>query len=313
LTKSSNSSATSTDSYSLSASNIIRFNEEAVVRSKSNEITGSTINKSFKGSLVLTTLYSDVSPIFDLSSSVLFNNYVINNSNTNENTRYGNAACKYITKTLTLSNELEAEDIRLYLDAYKPTGTEIDVYAKIMDSSDSSTFEDKGWSKLDQISNISVFSSSLNEADVREYEYTFKRSPTSTILAGRVTSFSNTTITGTSTTFNTSLVAGDLVKIVNTSSTLDYDIIPVATVGGATSLTLAANASFSGTGLTIEKVTTLNEAFKYNRNSGIVRYYDINKSAHDGYKYLALKIVLRSNKNIIVPKVENLRAIACSV
>ena len=182
-----------------------------------------------------------------------------------------------------------------------------------MDGNDSSSFEDKDWSRLDQISNLNVFSSSLNEDDVREYEYTFRRTPTSTILAGKVSSFSNSTITGVGTSFNSTLVAGDLVKIVNTSSTQDYDIIPVATVGGATSLTLAGNTSFTAAGRTIEKVTNPKEAFKYNRNSNIVRYYDASKSAHDGYKYLALKIVLRSSRNITVPKVENLRAIACSV
>lgn len=307
------SGTTDTDNYPLTASNFIRFNEDAVVKSKSNEITGSTINKSFKGTLTFSSQFTDASPIFDLTSSILFNSYVINNSNANENTRYGNAACRYVTKTLTLADGLDAEDIRVYLDAYKPTGTEIDVYAKIMDSNDSSTFDDKDWSKLDQVTNLSIFSSSLNENDVREYEYTFKRSPSSTVLPGKAIAYSNSTIGGVSTTFQSSLVAGDLVKIVNTSSTTDYDIIPVASVASNTSLTLASNVSFTGTGLTIEKVTNKKEAFKYSRNSNIVVYFDDNNSLHSGYKYLALKLVLRTDRNIAVPKVENLRAIACSV
>jgi hypothetical protein len=307
------SGTTDTDNYPLSSSNFIRFNEDAIVKSKSNEIAGSTINKSFKGLLTLNSLFTDASPVFDLTSSILFNNYVINNSSANENTRYGNAACRYVTKTLTLADGLDAEDIRVYLDAYKPSGTEIEVYAKIMDGNDSSTLDDKDWSKLEQISNLSVFSSSLNENEIREYEYTFKRSPLSSVLPGKGIAYSNSTVGGVSTTFQSSLVAGDIVKIVNTSSTTDYDIIPVTTVNSNTSLTLASNVSFTGTGLTIEKVINKKEAFKFNKNSNIVSYFDDSNSLHIGYKYLALKIVLRTDRNIAVPKVENLRAIACSV
>lgn len=311
LTKS--SGTTDTDNYPISSTNSIRFNEDAIVKSKSNEISGSTINKSFKGVLTFSSQFTDASPVFDLASSVLFNSYIINNDSSKENTRYGNAACKYITKTLTLAEGLDAEDIRVYIDAYKPLGTEVEVYAKIMDGNDPSLFMDKDWSKLEQISNISVYSSSLDQEEIREYEYTFRSTPTSTPLNGRGAAYSNSTIVGNNTTFSTSLVSGDIVKIVNTSSTTDYDIIPVQTVVSNTQLTLAANVSFTGTGLIIEKVVNKNEAFKYSRNSNIVTYFDNSNSVHSGYKYLALKVVLKTDKNVTIPKVENLRAIACSV
>jgi hypothetical protein len=153
----------------------------------------------------------------------------------------------------------------------------------------------------------------LDESDIREFEYTFKRTPTATALTGKVTAASNSTVTGSSTTFNTDLVAGDLVKIINTSSTTDYDIIPVATVSNSTSIILSSNVSFSGAGLTIEKVTTPKEAFKYSRNSGIVRYFDASQAAYDSYKYLAIKIVLKSSTSYLVPKLDDVRAIACSI
>jgi hypothetical protein len=243
----------------------------------------------------------------------MFNNFVINNDTTNENTRYGNAQCKYITKTLTLADGLDAEDIKVYLDAYKPSGTEIDIYAKILNASDVGIFDDKDWSKLVQTTPTSVLSSSLNENDIREFEYTFSRTPTTTRLPGVVSVFGNTTVTGSGTNFNSTLVAGDLVKITNTNTLSDYDVVPVASVGGATSLTLAANVSFTASGRIIEKITNPKQAFKYNKNSNIVRYYNDSKSAMDGYKYIALKIVLRSSRTTTIPKVDSIRAIACSV
>lgn len=305
---------TDSESYSLVDTNKLTFGDLAVVKSLTNEISGSTITKSFTGTIQLSTGYSDSTPVIDINpSSIIFNNYKVNNSNADENTRYGNATSKYISKRLVLADGLDAEDLRLYVNAYKPTGTEIDVYAKVLNSSDGDSFDDKDWSKLDQVTAAGIYSSILDESDVREFEYTFKRTPTASKLNGKVTSYSNTTITGSSTNFSTDLAAGDLVKIVNTSSTTDYDIIPVTTVSNTTQIILSSNVSFTGAGLTIEKVTLPKEAFKYSRNSGIVRYFDEDQAAYDSYKYLAIKIVMRSNASYLVPKLEDVRAIACSV
>lgn len=308
------SGGTSSESYSLADTNKLTFGDSAVVKSKTNEISGSTITKSFTGSIQLSTAYTDSSPIVDINpSSIIFNNYNINNDSTDEYTRYGNATCKYISKRLVLADGLDAEDLRVYVTAYKPTGTEVEIYAKVLNSSDGSSFDDKNWSKLDQVTAAGVYSSVLDETDVREFEYTFKRTPTSTVLAGKGTSYSNSTVTGSSTSFDTDLVAGDIVKIVNTSSTTDYDIIPVSAVTNATSIVLSSNVSFTGSGLTVEKVTRPEEAFKYSRNSGIVRYFDASQAAYDSYKYLAIKIVLKSSTTYLVPKLDDVRAIACSI
>lgn len=305
---------TTTSNYSLVDHNDIRVGDSIVVKSKSNEISGSTLTKSFTATLDLSSATDDTSAVIDINpSSVLFKNYNINNTLANEHTRYGAADAKYISKRLELADGLDAEDLRLFINAYKPVGTEITVYAKILNSADGNNFNDKNWSKLQQVTASSVYSNALDEADVREYEYTFKLSPESTILAGKVTAQGNSTIVGSSTTFNTDLATGDLVKIVRTSSTTDYDILPVATVGGATSLTLSGNVSFSAAGCTIEKVTLPKEAFKYQRNSGIVRYYDPTLAAFDSYKYLAIKIVLTSSTSYTVPKLNDVRAIACSI
>lgn len=313
---------TETLSYLLNGKTDVKVNDTALVKSKSNEIAGAVLTKSLNTTLTLETSYTTTSPVVDVSpASLVFSKYLINNSIANENTRYGNASSKYISKRLVLADGLDAEDIKVFVSAYKPSGTNIYVYAKILNAADQDAFEDKDWSLLDQITSSSLYSASLDEKDIREYEYTFKYSPTVSVLAGYGTANTgNTTITGSNTTFFTDLTTDDIVKVIRTSSTNDYFISPVASIGSNTSITLETPVTFSSTstgtavtGLTIEKVTNRKEAFKYNQNSNIVRYYTKNQEAMDSYKYMALKIVLTSDNTYLVPKLDDVRAIAVSV
>jgi hypothetical protein len=313
---------TETLSYLLNGKTEVKVNDTALVKSKSNEIAGAVLTKSLNTTLTLETSYTTTSPVVDVSpASLVFSKYLINNSVTDENTRYGNASCKYVSKRLVLADGLDAEDIKVFISAYKPSGTNIYVYAKVLNAADQDAFEDKDWSLLDQVTSSSLFSASLNENDIREYEYTFKYSPTVSVLAGYGTANTgNTTITGSNTAFSSALTTDDIVKIVRTSSTSDYFISPVASIGGDTSITLENPVTFNSTspgtaitGLTIEKVTNRKEAFKYNQNSNIARYYTKNQEAMDSYKYMALKIVLTSDTTYLVPKLDDVRAIAVSV
>ena len=309
-------------SYLLNGKTYIKINDTGLVKSKSNEIAGATLTKSLSTTLTLETSYTTTSPVVDVSpASLVFSKYLINNSNADENTRYGNASCKYISKRLVLADGLDAEDIKVFISAYKPSGTDIYVYAKILNASDQDGFENKDWSLLDQVTSPTLFSASLDENDIREYEYTFKYTPTVTVLPGFGTANTgNTTIVGSNTNFSSSLTANDIVKIVRTSSTNDYFISPVASIGSDTSLVLENPVTFASTssgdvtnGVTIEKVTSTKQAFKYNQNSNIVRYYTNNQEAMDSYKYMALKIVLVSDNTYLVPKLDDARAIAVSV
>lgn len=309
-----NSNSTDTAPYKINSSNRIAINEDAIIKSKSDEIVGTTINKSFKASFNMTTASLDTSPVIDINpSSVIISQNYINNVSTGETGRYGLARSKYISKRIVLADGLDAEDMRVFVTAYKPTGTFIDVYVKLLNSSDGEGFNDKDWTLLNQLTSFSLFSSSLDEEDYREFEYGLPLTPPATKLAGVVTAYSNTTIAGSGTTFNTTLQSGDLVKIVKSNSLTDYDIIPVVSVDSPTQITLAASVSFTGSGNDIEKVTQNKAAFKYTRNSYISRYHDSTNGAHDTFKYMAIKIVLRSPLTYLAPTIRDLRAIALSV
>lgn len=308
---------TDSDAYNLSGKNVLRINDTAVIKSKSNEIAGTAINKSFTATLTVNTDKSDTTPVLDINPcSIVVQKYNINNDSTNENTRYGNASTKYISKRLQLAEGLDAEDIKVYLKAYRPVGTDIEVYAKILNSSDKESFDDKDWSLLRMITPSTLYSSSLGgDGDLREYEFGFRKTPSTVGIAGKVETFGNTTLEGSGTNFTSDFTTNDLIKIVYSSSEDDYEIIPIASVVDSNTITLAYASSGTsvGPGYSIEKVTKPREAFKYMYNEGVVRYFDGLRAPHDTYKFMAIKIVLKSSSSYIAPFVDDVRAMAISV
>ena len=140
---------------------------ERIVYSKSNEgITKSLIMKT-----VMTSYNKYITPVIDLSRrSALVIENLINNDNTNEHTRYGNALTKYINKPVVLADGQDAEDLKVIVGAYRPINTDVEVYIKFLNSDDSANINDKIWTKLENAS-PSVRSSPINIYDWREYEY----------------------------------------------------------------------------------------------------------------------------------------------
>ena len=315
--------ATTSDSYSTQDIGFGVSNKnlaESEIRSRSNEI----LNYSGVKSLSITAALgrpsnsNKVSPVVDLSpASVVLLKNKINNSYANENTKYGNASVKYISRRIVLSDGLDAEDMKFYVTAYKPTGTSVLVYAKILSNDDSGQFDNKEWTLLDQTTEANLFSDLADEGDYLEYEYSLPKTPPATRLTGVVSTSSNNTLTGFSTTFDTDLVTGDLIKIVNTDTKLDYEINVVGTVTNSTSLQLTSNtgpySNTTTTGLTIEKVTQPLTAFKYWADESVVQYYDTARSAYSTYKVFAIKIVLLSDNTQSVPTIKDIRALAVSV
>jgi len=59
--------------------------------------------------------------------------------------RGGNMACRYITRQIALEDGFEAGDLRVFMDAVRPNGTDIHVYYKVLGSEDPGRFSDKSW------------------------------------------------------------------------------------------------------------------------------------------------------------------------
>jgi hypothetical protein len=132
------------------------------LRSKSNDLSGTskfdiTLNL-FNQNSPTTTPFVDVE-----TATILANQYNITNDPI--------TSVRYICKTTELAEGFDAEDFRLYLTGYRPVGTNIKAYIKIQNTADSIPFETADWIELDMIEGSSIFSSTSNTFDFREYVY----------------------------------------------------------------------------------------------------------------------------------------------
>lgn len=105
----------------------------------------------------------------------------------------GPIQAKHISRSVTLAEGFDAGDLRVFLTAYKPTGTDIKVYYKVKAADDPEPFADKSYVLMNQKTRGTSYSSINNFEDSIEYEY----EPFDTL-----NSISYSTATTTYTTFN---------------------------------------------------------------------------------------------------------------
>ena len=282
---------------------------EAVVASRSNELVNAAGAKSVRIPITLKSGSNVTSPTVDLQAcSILRYKNLINDSLVGESTGQGAAISKYVSKTIVLRDGQDAEDLKAYITAYKPAGTSIDVYARLLHASDSEFLRDKAWTKLAEVGDA-VYCDSANRNDFREFEFDLPVAPATTAITGIATTNSTTAVTGIGTSFNTELVVGDIIKITNGTN---IRIARVAAIGSSTAITISQALPWTATGVTIEKFVNGEEAFRDPSNSNIVSYYN-GASLFDTYKTFAIKIVLRATASNRVPRLRDVRALALSV
>lgn len=293
--------------FKFNASNYLdRF--EAYIGSKSNEILAGS-GKSVRAVLNLTSINRNTTPTIDLqAASLLRYENIINNDSTDENTVNGELVSKYISKTVTLADGLDAEDVKVYVTGYQPSGTEIEVYIRALNSGDSDNLRDKSWTKL--ISTANTTSDNSNRNDFKEFEYTFGNTVPLTSATGVVSIANNsTTLSGIGTLFTSEIPVGTVIQIGQDSTSF---ISKVSTVASNTSITLTDAAPLALTGSSIHILTDGKAMFKDIQNDGVVTYYN-NTSRFDKYKTFAIKVGLKSESTNLVPRVKDLSAIALSV
>jgi hypothetical protein len=81
----------------------------------------------------------------------------------------GPAAARYVTRVVTLAEGFDAGDIRAYITAYKPLGTDIFLYYKVKNFSDPDPFDSKPWTRMTQKTSSRLFSDDVS--DFIEYEF----------------------------------------------------------------------------------------------------------------------------------------------
>ena len=284
---------------------------ESIIMSRSNEIANLAGNKSLRFRVNLATAAAIASPSIDLgATSVSCYKNRINNTANNEEFGKGDAFARYVSKTVNLAEGQESEDIKVFLTAYRPLGTEIDVFARFYNEFDTEMFDDKAWTKLEVLAG-SAYSDRANRQDFFEFEYTIPAKPPSTFIAsGIAVSNASANVTGSDTTFSSTLAVADSVLIEGSGT---FFVSRVATITNNTNIVLEAGVPFTSTSATISKLTNPNGAFGKPQNSGIVSYINSRGAQFDGYKSFAIKVVLRAETTNLTPRVKDLRVIALSI
>ena len=81
----------------------------------------------------------------------------------------GPSVARYITRMVTLDEDMDAGDFRVYFSAYKPLNASIHVYYKILSADDLDTFDNKNYQLMTVIQGAN--SISQNQLDIKDYVY----------------------------------------------------------------------------------------------------------------------------------------------
>ena len=81
----------------------------------------------------------------------------------------GNAKSRYISRRVTLEDGFDAQDIKVWLNAYKPKDTDIKVYFRVHNAEDPGSFEERPYVLMVQETDANRISAS--ETDINEYVY----------------------------------------------------------------------------------------------------------------------------------------------
>lgn len=283
-------------------------------------ITGQNINTNSSSILemIVTSNNEYVAPVISGGEVfMLCEKYTINNTYRNEHLGDGDAISKHISRKINFAEDRTAEDLRVYLRAYRPVNSDIKVFARLHNTKDPEPFDDKNWTLLEQKTNIDVFSDQYNENSYIEYEYGLYPYPNSQFTSTGVvtTSLSSSTITGSNTNFQTgsnTLSSGDLIKIYSPLFPNNYMVAVVNSIASNTSLTIntpISNNNLVGSGFKIDKLEYKNQGFNNWLNGNTLRYYNSTMSEFDGFNTFSIKIVFLSTDGINVPKIDDTRGI----
>jgi len=157
------SNPSSTYTQSMLFNDKTTFNKTGmVVYSKSNDIPRT---KTMDITVSMTNSNNVTStPLIDVETAAVLASVwkITNNSATTS---------KYISKTVELVESLDAEDMQVFVTAYRPNGTDVKVYIKPQAASDPAVFESNDWLELELTQGVNLFSSVSNIYDFKEFVY----------------------------------------------------------------------------------------------------------------------------------------------
>ena len=276
------------------------------IRAYSNEQASFSGEKTARVQIEMYTHSDTLSPVIDIDQSdLLCIKNELNNDSTNEDGRgAGNASSRYISRRVILEEGMDAEDIRVYVDASIPSSCDVKAYAKLQNAADPGDFqEDLSWIELSKIGYPAEQTESF-----AEYYWQLPSKPASgKNIAG---------VNGSG-IFEYDLDVVDAVSI--TSGGAGYTSVPTVAVtgGGGFGAQIRAEVSAgSVSALIIENPGREYTSAPTITISGGGASTDATATAtigtitYSGYKTYAVKLVPLGTNTVEVPKLKDLRAIA---
>jgi len=232
----------------------------------------------------------------------------------------GIALSKHIGAKVQFSNDKFAEDVRMFMVAYRPKGTEIRVYTRVHNSKDPEAFDDKSWTPLEYTQNANRFSSTDDESDFVEFELGLPQySESSYTLPGTfTTALGSATIVAANSGYSntTNLIANnDLIKIYNPLFPQTNYQVAAVKVANATHITIGGvieTNNIAGTGYKIDKLKYNNVAFNNINNTNISRYYNSTLAEFDAFDSMQVKIVMLADNTYKVPRIDQIQVLGVS-
>lgn len=298
------------------------------ILSRSNEVQETTLWTNNRSAVVRITVTSSspyTAPVINDRNSdfIVYKNQISNTYQRQySNSVYydseigfnGAALSKHITKKMTFDNNLKAEDLVVYMSAYRPAGTSIRLYARIHNAGDEQPFDDKLWTPLTLKSTDK--NSSVDNHDFIEYQYGLPQFPgSSKTLTGKFTTANNSVVvTAVGGTPNSEVAVGNVVKIYNELFPENYIVAPVT---AANTTTFSVNQpilynGILGAGQKVDVMEFGQTAYNNKSNFNIVRYYNDDNGVFDGYNTVQIKAVLLADSSNIVPEIDQLEVIGVS-
>jgi hypothetical protein len=152
------------------------FANEQVLMSRTTEVSSLSGSRSNQIQATLSSTSSYLSPVLDIgrTHSIYVRND-INNSTAGETGSGGSSLNRYISKTVTLAEGQDAEDMIVICTAYRPPNTDFRVYARLLNKTDIDLFNNKSWIEMEKVDD-NVFSSLANAQDYKEFQFKFSDS-----------------------------------------------------------------------------------------------------------------------------------------
>ena len=199
---------------------------------------------------------------------------------------------------------------------YKPSGSDIKVYAKLHNSKDNEAFDTKSWTYLEPDLGKGTYSSSINNNNYLDLSFGLPQYPPSNnTLSGFATTESGNTVVITTADQSSAVKLNDLIKIYSPGFINNYTVKSVASANSTAIIlddAIEANNGVIGTGFKIDVLKPKNTAFNNILANNVSRYYNNAMAEFDNFDTFSIKIVMLSTSTFITPRINDLRAIGVS-